>query len=75
MSDAVHILDEKASPDDALVWTMWCGHQALFFADGESAPPTNFYTENAGHKASCEPCKRACFPAAASVARARPVPA
>lgn len=58
-SDLIHVLNEDASPEDELVWTMWCGHQCMVFDDGECVPYTDFYTEDWAHRSNCEPCKRA----------------
>ena len=53
-----HVINEQKSPPDALVWTMWCGHQCLAFEDGTTAPRTDLYAEHAADKADCEGCKK-----------------
>lgn len=55
--EGIHILDASKSAPERDVWTMLCGAQVVVFDDGETAPKGfDFYTENAGHKATCAAC-------------------
>lgn len=52
-----HVLREDVSPAEALVWSMWCGHQCFAFDDGTLSPETDFYLEKQAHLSDCSACK------------------
>ena len=55
-----HVIREDSSPDDAYVWTMWCGEQCIALDDGTTVPEGfDFYHENSAAKASCVECLKA----------------
>ena len=55
-----HVLHEASSPDEATVYTMWCGAQCLALDDGTLVPEDmDFYLEQDAAKADCIECLKA----------------
>ena len=57
MAEIVHVIDEARSPEDAVVWTMWCGASCVALDDGTLIPSLDFYGEDASGKANCPGCR------------------
>lgn len=56
MTMRVHVLDEKKSPPEALIWTMWCGAQCVAEDGGMLTPILDFYLEREASKSDCVDC-------------------
>ena len=57
----VHILCERLSPNEALIWTMWCSDQCVHIDnEGHILPDDfDFLLEQDAAKATCERCRHA----------------
>lgn len=73
MAVKAHVLNEQASPEDALTWTMWCGEQCLVFDEHTVPDDVDFYMEAFWQSSDCEPCKAAFCKSAESACNRKPV--